>query len=160
MRSSSWIGGSLEVLLGSNHRCAILKGNLERLLDCHGFCYINQLCIFLNFHVQLACRLLYDILPGLEGSIVFQETEGIVSKLYHWAEHAENPLKSYAIGLLGAAMEVADIAANWRDHNVKLVRSASSRKINIHLFLVSLLHVCLPRILIRATAQTATVIFT
>lgn len=44
-----------------------------------------------------------------------------MSKLYHWAEHADNPLKSYAIGLLGAAMEVADIAANWRDHNVKLV---------------------------------------
>lgn len=53
---------------------------------------------------------------------MFQETEGIVSKLYHWAEHADNPLKSYAIGLLGAAMEVADIAANWRDHNAKLVR--------------------------------------
>lgn len=71
--------------------------------------------------LQLACRLLYDVLPGLEGSIVFQQTEGIVSKLYHWAELAENPLKSYAIGLLAAAMEVQDIAIHWREQNAKLV---------------------------------------
>lgn len=70
---------------------------------------------------ELACRLFYDLLPGLEGSIYFTETENVLMRLYKWAEEAENPLKSYAIGLLGASMGVQDVAVNWREKNARLV---------------------------------------
>lgn len=69
----------------------------------------------------VACRLLLDICPGLETSVVFQDTEGLVQRLFNWAENAPNPLQSYATGLLAAAMEVQDIAANFREQNGHLV---------------------------------------
>lgn len=62
-----------------------------------------------------------DILPGLEVSVIFQETEGLVSRLFQWAEFAEDPLKSYATGLLAAGMELQDVATNFRDQNAHLV---------------------------------------
>lgn len=46
-----------------------------------------------------ACRLVLGILPGLE-TAVLQETDGLVSRLYAWAEKAKEPLQSYATGLL------------------------------------------------------------
>ncbi|XP_075688064.1 DDB1- and CUL4-associated factor 1-like isoform X2 [Rhinoderma darwinii] len=68
-----------------------------------------------------ACRLLLDIMPGLETAVVFQEKEGIVENLFKWAREAEQPLRTYAIGLLGGAMENQDIAANYRDENSQMV---------------------------------------
>lgn len=69
-----------------------------------------------------ACRLLLDVLPGLETSVVFQDTEGLVSRLLGWAEANDPlPLGAYATGLLAAAMEVQDVAANFRETNARLV---------------------------------------
>ncbi|XP_014672680.1 PREDICTED: protein VPRBP-like [Priapulus caudatus] len=68
-----------------------------------------------------ACRLMLDILPGLEVSVIFQETEGLVNRLFQWAEFAAEPLRAYATGLLAAAMELQDVATNFRDQNAHLV---------------------------------------
>lgn len=69
-----------------------------------------------------ACRLILVIMPGLETSAVFQvEFDHLISRLYNWAESAEEPLCSYAVGLLGAAMDVQEIAVGFREHNVKLM---------------------------------------
>ncbi|PSN42103.1 DDB1- and CUL4-associated factor 1 [Blattella germanica] len=69
------------------------------------------------------CRLMLDILPGLETSAVFQvpEMESMILRLFSWAEKSVQPLQSYATGLLAAAMEVQDIAANFREQNARLV---------------------------------------
>uniref|UniRef100_F7C1Q1 DDB1 and CUL4 associated factor 1 n=1 Tax=Xenopus tropicalis TaxID=8364 RepID=F7C1Q1_XENTR len=74
-----------------------------------------------------ACRLLLDIMPGLETAVVFQEKEGIVENLFKWAREAEQPLRTYATGLLGGAMENQDIAANYRDENSQMVALVLSR---------------------------------
>lgn len=70
-----------------------------------------------------ACRLMLDIMPGLEISAVFQvpEMESMILRLFSWAEKSIQPLQSYATGLLAAAMEVQDIAANFREQNSRLV---------------------------------------
>uniref|UniRef100_A0AAX7UPC0 DDB1- and CUL4-associated factor 1 n=1 Tax=Astatotilapia calliptera TaxID=8154 RepID=A0AAX7UPC0_ASTCA len=68
-----------------------------------------------------ACRLLQNIMPGLETAVVFQEKEGIVERLFKWAQEAEQPLRIYATGLLAGAMENQDIAANYREENSVLV---------------------------------------
>uniref|UniRef100_A0A8C2PAU1 DDB1- and CUL4-associated factor 1 n=1 Tax=Capra hircus TaxID=9925 RepID=A0A8C2PAU1_CAPHI len=68
-----------------------------------------------------ACRLLLDIMPGLETAVVFQEKEGIVENLFKWAREADQPLRTYSTGLLGGAMENQDIAANYRDENSQLL---------------------------------------
>ena len=69
-----------------------------------------------------ACRLVLDIMPGLE-TAVLNETEGLVSQLYKWVEEGEDPLASYAIGLLAVAMELNEVAtdAEIREKNSKLV---------------------------------------
>ncbi|XP_036434550.1 DDB1- and CUL4-associated factor 1 isoform X3 [Colossoma macropomum] len=68
-----------------------------------------------------ACRLLLNIMPGLETAVVFQEKEGIVERLFKWAREAEQPLRIFATGLLAGAMENQDIAANYREENSVLV---------------------------------------
>ncbi|KAM6980512.1 DDB1- and CUL4-associated factor 1-like [Aplochiton taeniatus] len=68
-----------------------------------------------------ACRLLQNIMPGLETAVVFQEKEGLVEKLFSWAREAERPLCVYATGLLARAMENQEIAANYRQDNSALV---------------------------------------
>ncbi|GFN76202.1 transcription elongation factor spt6 [Plakobranchus ocellatus] len=68
-----------------------------------------------------SCRVLLDLLPGLETSVPFRETEGVVERLYHWAENAEEPLKSYATGLLSGAMELNDVAVKFREESMHLV---------------------------------------
>lgn len=45
----------------------------------------------------------------------------MIQRLYNWAEESSEPLRSYATGLLGAAMEVQDIAIGFRDNNARLV---------------------------------------
>lgn len=70
-----------------------------------------------------ACRLMLDIMPGLETSAVFETptNDALVHRLYGWAEKSTEPLQTYATGLLAAAMEVQDIAAGFREENGKLV---------------------------------------
>lgn len=96
-----------------------------------------------------ACRLILVIMPGLETSAVFQvrfdadlcssqsrirhhsnrktspfsqaEHDNLIQRLYNWAEDSAEPLRSYATGLLGAAMEVQDIAVGFREQNTRLV---------------------------------------
>ncbi|KAG8191779.1 hypothetical protein JTE90_026814 [Oedothorax gibbosus] len=88
----------------------------ERIVDEMVKVYSQRDVFELNL---MSCRLLLDILPGLE-SVVFQE-EGFVSRLFHWAEKAENPLQSYATGLLAAAMDSPEIAAQYKDRNAYFV---------------------------------------
>nr|XP_022300005.1 DDB1- and CUL4-associated factor 1-like isoform X2 [Crassostrea virginica] len=68
-----------------------------------------------------ASRLLLDVLPGLETTIVFQETDGLVRRLLHWAEFCDDPLRSYATGLLAGAMELQDVADKFKEANATMV---------------------------------------
>lgn len=49
------------------------------------------------------------------------EHDNLIQRLYNWAEDSAEPLRSYATGLLGAAMEVQDIAVGFREQNTRLV---------------------------------------
>ncbi|XP_065215830.1 protein mahjong isoform X2 [Planococcus citri] len=71
----------------------------------------------------VACRLMIDIMPGLETSVVFETptNDALVQRLYCWAERGGDPLQTYATGLIAAAMEVQDIANMTRELNNKLV---------------------------------------
>ncbi|XP_053670004.1 protein mahjong [Anopheles nili] len=69
-----------------------------------------------------ACRLILVIMPGLDTSAVFQvEYDHLIKRLYAWAESSPEPLQSYATGLLGAAMEVQEIAVSFREQNIRLL---------------------------------------
>ncbi|XP_060809334.1 protein mahjong [Amyelois transitella] len=68
-----------------------------------------------------ACRLTLDLMPGLEMSVVFQDNEVLIHRLVSWATNSPEPLQCYATGLLAAAMEVQEIATNFRDLNAMLV---------------------------------------
>ena len=94
-----------------------------------------------NKEMQIAsCRLVLDILPGLETSVVFNDTvcifffiivleyiifyylqDGLLERLLNWSRSAEEPLQSYATGLLAAAMDVQDIAAHSKEQNSHLM---------------------------------------
>ena len=67
-----------------------------------------------------AARLVLDLMPGLEVSVVFQDTDGLINRLFAWAEKGPEPLQSYATGLLASAMELQDLAANFREQNAHL----------------------------------------
>lgn len=61
-------------------------------------------------------------MPGLETSAVFQvSNDQLINRLYDWAEKAEEPLRSYATGLLGAAMDIQDIAVAFREQNIRML---------------------------------------
>ncbi|XP_044205703.1 DDB1- and CUL4-associated factor 1-like [Thunnus albacares] len=68
-----------------------------------------------------ACRLLQNIMPGLETAVIFQEKEGLVEMLFTWAREAERPLCVYATGLLARAMSNQEVAASYREENAQLV---------------------------------------
>ncbi|XP_063544053.1 protein mahjong [Cydia strobilella] len=68
-----------------------------------------------------ACRLTLDLMPGLEMSVVFQDNDALIHRLVGWATSSTEPLQCYATGLLAAAMEVQEIATNFRDINAMLV---------------------------------------
>ncbi|KAK9743853.1 hypothetical protein QE152_g8253 [Popillia japonica] len=69
-----------------------------------------------------ACRLMLDIMPGLETSVVFQpDMDSLIHRLIKWTTNSIEPLQSYATGLLAAAMEIPDIATRFRDSNARLV---------------------------------------
>ena len=44
-----------------------------------------------------------------------------MKKLVQWAQTASEPLKTYSVGLLAGAMEIQDIAANFKESNAILV---------------------------------------
>ncbi|XP_018571764.1 DDB1- and CUL4-associated factor 1 isoform X2 [Anoplophora glabripennis] len=76
---------------------------------------VNQLNI-------AACRLMLDVMPGLETSVVFQpDMDSLIHRLIKWVMNSIEPLQSYATGLLAAAMEIPEIATRFREHNSKLV---------------------------------------
>lgn len=81
-----------------------------------------------NFDLHVvSCRLLLDILPGLDSTVVFMESENLVKQLIDWVETAQFPLNSYATGLLAAAMEVGGISNIFREQNNRLVPLLFSR---------------------------------
>lgn len=47
--------------------------------------------------------------------------DGLVRRLLHWAEFCEDPLRSYATGLLAGAMELQDVADKFKEANGTLV---------------------------------------
>ena len=78
-----------------------------------------------SFDLNVAtCRVVLDILPGLQKEVLYS-TEGLVKRLYGWVrdEDVPEPLKSYATGLLGEAMELQEVATDTenRDRNTTLV---------------------------------------
>lgn len=42
-------------------------------------------------------------------------------RIYSWAEKASEPLRTYATGLLAAAMDIPELATSFRDQNAHLV---------------------------------------
>ena len=44
-----------------------------------------------------ACRVVIGILPGLEVQVL-ADTEGLIKRLFDWAENSKEPLQSYATG--------------------------------------------------------------
>ncbi|XP_050302636.1 protein mahjong isoform X2 [Anthonomus grandis grandis] len=68
-----------------------------------------------------ACRLLLDLMPGLETSVVFQDMDTLIHRLIKWVTNSIEPLQSYATGVLAAAMDIPDIAAKFREENGRLV---------------------------------------
>ena len=76
-----------------------------------------------SFNLNVAsCRLVLDILPGLEIGVL-NDTDGLISQLYKWVSGQQEPLCSYATGLLAVAMELNEVAteAEIREKNSKLV---------------------------------------
>jgi len=43
-----------------------------------------------------------------------KDTEGLILRLFTWAETAPEPLRSYSVGLLGASMEIPDVASKFK----------------------------------------------
>eukprot|EP00092_Neocalanus_flemingeri_P098180 GFUD01125193.1.p1 GENE.GFUD01125193.1~~GFUD01125193.1.p1 ORF type:complete len:1498 (-),score=483.98 GFUD01125193.1:148-4641(-) len=80
-----------------------------------------------NLNVS-ACRLVLDILPGLEIGVL-NDTDGLISQLYKWVSGKLEPLCSYATGLLAVAMELNEVAteAEIREKNSKLVPEMLAR---------------------------------
>ncbi|XP_030755161.1 protein mahjong isoform X2 [Sitophilus oryzae] len=68
-----------------------------------------------------ACRLLLDLMPGLETSVVFQDMDSLIHRLIKWVTNSIEPLQSYATGVLAAAMDIPEIAAKFREQNSRLV---------------------------------------
>lgn len=87
-----------------------------------------------SFHLNVsACRLILIIMPGLETSAVFQvSNEQLINRLYDWAENGLEPLRSYATGLLGAAMDIQEIAIAYRDQNIRVLPILLRRLRAIH----------------------------
>ncbi|CAB3371680.1 Hypothetical predicted protein [Cloeon dipterum] len=75
-----------------------------------------------------ACRLLLGIMPGLQFDFLFKpEAMSPVPTFIKWAEKADEPLRTYATGLLGISMHLADIAGTHREENSRLVPIMISR---------------------------------
>ncbi|XP_067023771.1 DDB1- and CUL4-associated factor 1-like [Acropora muricata] len=68
----------------------------------------------------VAARVLLNATPGLESASVFW-TAGISSRLLGWAKEAEEPLRSYATGLLAFSIEKKYISFEAYKHSAVLV---------------------------------------
>lgn len=54
-----------------------------------------------------ACRLMLDIMPGLDTTVVFQpDADSLILRLIRWVTDSVEPLQSYATGLLGNNIDV------------------------------------------------------
>jgi HIV-1 Vpr-binding protein len=61
------------------------------------------------------CRVLNKKKIGnLKNFVLQQDMDSHIHRLFNWAMKSAEPLQSYATGMLAAAMEVQDIAANFR----------------------------------------------
>lgn len=69
------------------------------------------------------CRLLLDVMPDPETCTRFlsPETDPIVLRFFSWADKSEEPLRSYATGLLAATMKLQNRAFHFRDQNNVLI---------------------------------------
>lgn len=84
--------------------------------------YTRQTLDKSSFELNVAaCRLILVIMPGLETSAVFQDSDNLINRLYAWATNSLEPLQSYATGLLAAAMEGPDINTSFREQNGLLI---------------------------------------
>jgi len=82
-----------------------------------------------SFNLNVAaCRLVLDILPGLEIGVL-NDTDGLIAQLYKWVSSKQEPLCSYATGLLAVAMELNEVAteSEIRERNSKLVPEMLTR---------------------------------
>lgn len=69
-----------------------------------------------------ASRLILLIMPELDKSAVFNvEFNILINQIYSWAKNGEEPLRSYATGLLAGAMEVQETVCGYVDENADLV---------------------------------------
>ncbi|XP_060857606.1 protein mahjong-like [Metopolophium dirhodum] len=75
-----------------------------------------------NLNVAV-CRLIMNLIPGLETTVVFESgvNDRLIQRLFTWAENSNDPLQTYATGLLASFMELTDTATNFKDNNNKLV---------------------------------------
>ena len=53
--------------------------------------------------------------------VFLDEKDGLADRLLFWAREAEEPLCSYATGLLAGAMEIQDVAHSHRESNILMV---------------------------------------
>ncbi|CAG0901342.1 unnamed protein product, partial [Cyprideis torosa] len=58
-----------------------------------------------------AARFLLNIMPGIEAALFFQDANGLIQRLFSWAESGPDPLAPYALGILGHIMEVQEISS-------------------------------------------------
>lgn len=56
-----------------------------------------------------ALRLMLNLSPGIEQTLLM-EFEGLTTRLYDFAETAEEPIRSYASGMLAVVMECSEVA--------------------------------------------------
>ena len=71
----------------------------------------------------MSARLLLDVMTGLEPSFVFQDTnrrDKLFNQLFSWPGKSPEQLQSYASGLLGAAMQLANLTADFGEQNAQL----------------------------------------
>ncbi|ESN96091.1 hypothetical protein HELRODRAFT_67592 [Helobdella robusta] len=83
-----------------------------------------------DLHIN-ASRLLLDIMPGLETTVIFQENETLVRDLIEWTNNRDEPLSSYAVGLLASAMEIQDVAASFKECNAYMVPKMMKKLIEL-----------------------------
>lgn len=62
--------------------------------------------------------------------------DGLVEQLFRWAETGNEPIRSFATGLLAGAMDLQDVASNFKEKNSALVGI-----VTIHWWLINLLFV-------------------
>ncbi|GFQ69813.1 hypothetical protein TNCT_145291 [Trichonephila clavata] len=73
-----------------------------------------------NLELNIAsCRLLLDMLPEMD-MLVYGEV-AIICRFFQWAEHAPNPLRSYATGILAPAMHSQNTSGMYNEKNAYFV---------------------------------------